>query len=110
MPPKQWNKWPQRAKVVFNNLYRLLRDNQTIFTHPKADEIPDKHWSTIAWNASWEAADAAANEPVLAAGVIVKDIRNGKKAVREHVVPTLKKLLFNDTDNYRGHTLRVLAT
>lgn len=85
-PPKQWRRWSQRSQIVFNDLYRLLRHNQTIFTHPKADVIPDKHWATIAWNAAWEAADAAAYELVMVPGTVVKDIANGKKVVREHVV------------------------
>lgn len=86
VPPKQWRKWSQRSKIVFNDLYALLRRNQAIFTHPKADVIPDKHWSTIAWNAAWEAADAAGQELVMAPGTIVQDVLNGRKVVREHVV------------------------
>ncbi len=37
------------------------------------------------------------------------DTKDMTRSVREHVVPTLKNLLFNDTDDFRGHTLRVLA-
>jgi hypothetical protein len=86
VPPKQWKKWSQRAKIVFNDLYHLLRNHQKIFMHPKAAVIPDTHWATIAWNASWEAADAT-NEihGSLQRGDVVQDV-NGSKLVREHVI------------------------
>lgn len=85
VPPKQWKKWSQRAQIVFNELYEAMRKNQTIFTHPKADVIPDKHWSTIVWNAAWVAADATTIEVGLPKGSVVQDM-NGRKVVREQTV------------------------
>ena len=84
VPPKQWKKWSEHARRVFNALHGLLRKNQKIFMHPDAAVIPDKHWATIAWNASWEAADAADAKPAKP-GSLVQDW-DGSKIVRTHVV------------------------
>lgn len=54
---RKWKNWPDICQRVFNHTYELMRDNQRIYIHPKSAIIPDKQWSTTAWNAAWEAAD-----------------------------------------------------
>jgi len=58
VPAKQWNKWSAKARAVFELVYRQLDENPGFFMHPKASEVPAKHWSTTAWNTAWVAADA----------------------------------------------------
>lgn len=84
--PQQWNKRPEIWRSVFNSLYRLMRDNQKIFMHPKAEAIPKTHWTTIAWNAAWEAADAARGAGVTPAGSLIEDITRTGKVVRTMTV------------------------
>lgn len=86
VPPKQWRKWTQAGKIAFNDVYRCMRDNQGLFTHPKAEIIPSRHWSTIAWNAAWYAGDAASNQstPI---GSVYEDIDPATgRVVRSQVV------------------------
>ena len=55
--PKQWKEWDERSHRLFNWLYGEMKLNQSLFTHPQAAKIPAAHWTTICWNAAWEAAD-----------------------------------------------------
>ena len=60
VPKKQWKKWSEQARRVFNEVYYTMRNNkQTLFLHPKATPVPKAQWNTTAWNAAWIAADAA---------------------------------------------------
>lgn len=54
--PKQWSKHQRRA---FKGVKRLMREEQTLFTHPNAAPIPVEHWETVAHNAAWMAAEYA---------------------------------------------------
>lgn len=54
---KQWNKWDEKARGVFNSLYEVMTKNQGTFIHPKDMQRPSDHWKTVCWNASWMAAD-----------------------------------------------------
>lgn len=58
VPRAQWRKWGSQARKVFNEVYSSLYMNRLLTCHPKAPEIPQHHWRTIAWNAAWLAADA----------------------------------------------------
>lgn len=58
VPVKQWRKWPSLARVIFNELYSTMNDNQKLFLHPEVTAMSAKKWKTVAWNASWIAADA----------------------------------------------------
>lgn len=58
VPKKQWAKWSEQARHVFNELYRTMIHNQGTFMHPKDSHRPAAHWKTVCWNASWMAADA----------------------------------------------------
>jgi hypothetical protein len=60
VPMKQWNKWSNLAKRVFNNMMETMRPQmQHAFLHPHAQLMKKLHWDTTRWNASWEAAQAA---------------------------------------------------
>jgi DNA topoisomerase IB len=61
VPKKQWSKWSDRARVIFNRCYGFFMGNQDISNHPKAKKLPPAHWKTVAWNAAWIAADACDN-------------------------------------------------
>lgn len=53
---RQWKKWTEAGRLIFNDLYVTSYHDQRIMTHPKTN-IPDKEWNTIAWNHAWLAAD-----------------------------------------------------
>lgn len=59
VPLKQWRKWSQRGRMVFNYTFAVMRPSQTVMTHPKAPKLPKPQWQTVAWNAAWIAADGA---------------------------------------------------
>jgi hypothetical protein len=57
---KQWKKWSEPSRYVFNEMYETMIQSQKLFnSHPKAKKMEDEHWVTVAWNAAWTAADAA---------------------------------------------------
>lgn len=58
VPQKQWRKWTNQAREVFNSVYSQMRRDQAMFQHPNAKRQPREHWNTTAWNAAWTAADA----------------------------------------------------
>lgn len=49
--------WSKHAKAMYRQLKRYMVDNQELFLHPKTAPIPKAHWSTIAHNAAWIAAE-----------------------------------------------------
>jgi len=55
---EQWAKWNDIARRTFNDVYEIMRDNQHMYLHPKTEQVPRRQWSTTAWNAGWQAADA----------------------------------------------------
>lgn len=55
---RQWRKWSERARIVFNNVFENMTTNQWQFLHPKSKAAPGPLWRTTAWNAAWIAADA----------------------------------------------------
>jgi len=56
VPASQWRKWQPPARVTFNYMYTLMRDNPSLFQHPKHPLHP-KTVRTAAWNTAWMAAD-----------------------------------------------------
>lgn len=54
----QWRKWSIRARRVFNDLFEVMSRNQYLFLHPEMPKISKQRWRTVAWNASWMAANA----------------------------------------------------
>lgn len=59
VPVKQWNKWSNHARRVFNDMMYSLRPSmQFAFLHPDANAAPLEHWQTTRWNVAWVAAEA----------------------------------------------------
>lgn len=56
---RQWKKWNDQAKLVFNEVYMTMVNNQDLFLHPSQDAPRKDYWKTTAWNAAWMAAEAA---------------------------------------------------
>lgn len=59
MPKKQWKKWNELERKIFNDLNEFMLNNQAIFSHPDAAIVEDECWGTTAWNAAWTAAEIA---------------------------------------------------
>lgn len=53
---KEWSKWTPDGRRLFNYLFHVMSENQRIYTHSKAVQLPKDQWRTTAWNAAWEAA------------------------------------------------------
>lgn len=54
---KQWKKWDTNQKRMFNNLFWSMIEDDQLYKHPEALAIPNKHWTTTAWNAAFMAAE-----------------------------------------------------
>ena len=59
VPKKQWSRWNEDQRRVFNHVHSAMTGNQDLFMHPKAEPVPVDHWKTTSWNAAWEAATAS---------------------------------------------------
>jgi len=65
VPAKQWRKWSDQARRVFNLMYVTMKDSPWICQSPTLERLhkdgllSDKGWNVTAWNAAWLAADAA---------------------------------------------------
>lgn len=68
---KQWAKWNELARHVFNATFQAMRDNQAIFSHPKAAHMGREKWRTVAWNAAWTAASEVRRRMIGAALVLL---------------------------------------
>ena len=61
VPLKQWRKWSELARRVFNLHFYELKINQAILcgtTRNRDYLISKKEWRTQSWNAAWLAADS----------------------------------------------------
>ncbi len=77
VPKKQWDKWSNQARSVFNKLYDAMRPTmQWVFSHPEMLPLPKEHWGTLRWNAAWEAACIVNGS---APGRLMGVMMNGKK-------------------------------
>lgn len=57
---KQWAKWSNHARRVFNDVYHDMRPSmQGTLTGPFCPVLRRVDWNVLRWNASWLAADAA---------------------------------------------------
>lgn len=56
---KQWEKWDENEQYIFNSLFEMMLNNQSLFKHPGADYLLAEFWTTTAWNAAWMAANFA---------------------------------------------------
>jgi hypothetical protein len=86
VPLKQWNKWSNLAKKVFNDMMESMRPSmQWAFLHPAAQLMPKEHWGTTRWNASWEAANAANGEGGLRKVVVLQELKKAKRKAPKKV-------------------------
>lgn len=100
VPAKEWAKWSNAAKAVFNKLYDAMRPSmQWVFSHPGMLPLPKEHWKTIRWNAAWEAAFIVNGAPGRLSGVIM----NGKKHTRPPKGETCPKAKKPTTQYKRSH-------
>lgn len=59
VPKKQWLKWSEHARTIFNRVYEFMMENQEIMNHPNAvAALSYTEWKTVCWNSAWIAADA----------------------------------------------------
>lgn len=63
VPKKQWRKWSETARKVFNEVYYTLRHNTGVLFPPTAQNLSRQAIKVIAWNTAWIAADAANSKP-----------------------------------------------
>lgn len=56
VPRDEWKRWGPEGQALFNHLYTMMRDNMSLFLHPRAPVPKLREWKTTAWNAAWEAA------------------------------------------------------
>ena len=57
---KEWRKWSEHARRVFNDLYgELPPKSQWKVVSPYATLVPETHWQVLRWNVAWLAAEAA---------------------------------------------------
>lgn len=62
VPKRQWNKWNDSSKYIFNELFEHIKDNQELYLHVQNKIIIDKsYWEFTAWNAAFMAAHIAKN-------------------------------------------------
>lgn len=59
VPQKQWRKWSDLQRHVFNETYGIMAKSPDLFLHRKQEPLSREHWRVTAWNAAWIAADAA---------------------------------------------------
>jgi hypothetical protein len=62
VPVRQWRKWDDTVRNVFNRVYDFMLNNRSLVVHPEAPKSTPEQWKTIAWNAAWIAAGAAKDE------------------------------------------------
>lgn len=58
VPLRQWRKWDELARGVFNDTFETMVGSQNLFLHPRQDGPRAEYWKTTAWNAAWIAAEA----------------------------------------------------
>lgn len=61
---KQWTRWNEQSKNLFNGLYEYMGNNQYLFNHPHTIQIPNEYWNTTAWNAAYMAAELIRKETI----------------------------------------------
>ena len=57
VPKKQWKKWNEQEKTMFVDLMDTMIWSPLLFAHPKSPRIEPEYFRTVAWNASWMAAE-----------------------------------------------------
>ncbi len=57
VPQRQWRKWADIARGVFNRHFSEVNGGQHILA-PGAEKLSKRGWRVLAWNSAWLAADA----------------------------------------------------
>lgn len=87
---RQWRKWTEQERFVFNELFGSTVKNQKILSHPQMEKISAAMWRTLCWNFAWLASTAARDfrksEPILPAGMTIKDTTRAGRTLREHKI------------------------
>lgn len=63
VPMRQWRKWSNSAREMFNAVYSSMRANQWAYQHPKEEKMSSEHWKTVCWNAAWTASETIPRPP-----------------------------------------------
>ena len=58
VPAKQWDKWSDHARGVFNSLFGQLSKNKDIVAPSSMHGLTQRAWYVLCWNVCWLAADA----------------------------------------------------
>lgn len=58
VPKRQWRKWSETAKAVFNETYRTMINGWSVLFPPSLGKISKPARKVAAWNTAWIAADA----------------------------------------------------
>jgi hypothetical protein len=83
VPKKQWEKWSNHARKVFNDMFVSLRPrNQFVYLPPDSPLLPKTSWEVLQWNVSWMAAASADNSPYTKIQDV--DPRTGKHVGKAH--------------------------
>lgn len=59
---RQWKKWDEPQRYLFNALYEYMEKYQHLFVHPKTILAPQEYWNTTAHNAAFMAAELVRNK------------------------------------------------
>ena len=58
VPKKQWTRWNKKeVRLLFNGLYGTMTADPDLFQPPKAIQLEERYWKTVAWNTAWIAAE-----------------------------------------------------
>lgn len=83
VPVKQWNKWSNLARRVYNDMMYSLRPSmQFAFLHPDAKAAALEHWQTTRHNVAWTAAEAIKSFRLAGADKPKPGVRTGTTKVR----------------------------
>lgn len=80
MSPDMPKDWTSEQRALFCRLHKLMTESQSVFMHPDAERLSVEHWSTVALNAAWTAAEIIGSEN----HIVFRDIETGEMLATEH--------------------------
>jgi hypothetical protein len=72
--------WTSEQRALFSRLHKLMTESQSVFMHPDAVRLSDEHWSTVALNAAWTAAEMIGSDDK----IVFRDRETGEVLATEH--------------------------
>jgi hypothetical protein len=72
--------WTSEQNALFRRLHQLMTESQSVFMHPEAARLSDEHWSTVALNAAWTAAEMTGSDDK----IVFRDGETGEVLASEH--------------------------